>query len=72
MDTKKILSEWSQQSAYTIKPKLADACDVIESLCVEVVRLKKEVEYQKGAQSRRESTYKNMVLEVQNVVGRYI
>ncbi len=43
IDTKKIMADWAEQSAYIKKPKLSDACSVIESLCAEISSLRREV-----------------------------
>jgi hypothetical protein len=72
MDTKKILGEWSRHAAMIRRPQLVEACDVIESLCMELVKLKEEVLYQKKRQDLKEQQYKTMILEVQNIVGKYV
>lgn len=72
MDTKKIMADWSPLAAQIAKPKLNEACDVISNLCLEISRLKDEVSYQKTRQDQKEITYKNMILEVQNVVSKYL
>ena len=71
MDTKQILTEWHSSAAHIRKPKLGEACDVIGDLCLEVVRLRDEVEYQKKRQDAKEQLYSTMLVELHNVVAKY-
>ena len=72
MDTKKILKEWSPLAASLAKPSLNDACSVIETLGLEITRLEKEVKYQSKRQDNKELVYKDMMIELQNVIARYL
>lgn len=71
IDTKQIFIEWDYGRAQIRKPKLQEACDLINELCHEVCRLKKEVEQQKKRQDIKEQTYDTMMVEIQNVVMKY-
>ena len=71
MNTKEVLKLWSRISATTRKPTLNDACDLIESLCLEIDKQRKEVEYQKRRQDLKEQEYKTMIVEITNVVSKY-
>ena len=71
MEVSEVLKEWSKNAAAMRKPMLTEACDVIESLCLEVLKLGKEVDYQKRRQDLKEQEYKTMIVEVQNVVSKY-
>tara|TARA_R110002167_G_scaffold45515_6_gene136747 strand:+ start:248 stop:466 length:219 start_codon:yes stop_codon:yes gene_type:complete len=72
MDTKEISRKWSPLAASLTKPSLNDACEVIENLCLEITRLEKEVKYQEKRQDNKEIIYKDMMIELQNVVSKYI
>lgn len=72
MDIKKISKDWAPLSASLAKPSLNDACAVIESLCLEITKLEKEVKYQTKRQDNKEIIYKDMMIELQNVMGKYI
>ena len=72
MDIKKVLMEWSPLAASLAKPSLNDACAVIENLCLEITKLEKEVKYQAKRQDNKELIYKDMMIELQNVMGKYI
>ena len=71
IDTKKIFIEWDYGRAQIRKPKLQEACDLINEMCHEVDRLGKEVEQQKKRQDIKERTYETMMVEIQNVVIKY-
>ena len=71
IDMNKIFIEWDYGRAQIRKPKLQEACDLINELCHEVDRLKKEVEQQKKRQDIKEQTYETMMVEIQNVVTKY-
>ena len=72
MDITVILKEWSPTAAYLAKPSLNSACGVIEDLCMEIKKLEKELAYQTKRQDLSELKYKDMMLEVQNVVSKYV
>ncbi len=72
MDVNEILKKWSPLAARLSKPSLNDACEVIETLGLEIIRLKKEVKYQENRQNNKEIIYKDMMIELQNVVSKYI
>ena len=72
MDVNSILREWSPLAARLSKPTLDDACKVIEDACMEIKRLEKELVYQSKRQDLNEIKYKDMMLEVQNVIARYL
>ena len=72
IDTSAIFKDWSATAAYIRKPKLDEACKVIESLCIEVIRLEKELVIQGNRQDIKEQTYKTMMIEVQNVIHKYV
>ena len=72
MDTGKILKEWSPVAARLSKPTLDDACKVIEDACMEIKRLERELVYQSKRQDLNEIKYKDMMIEVQNVITRYL
>ena len=71
MDIKKLLNDWSISSAMIRKPKLDEACKIIESLCMSINKLEDDLAYQKNRQNVKEQTYKTMIFEIQNVVSKY-
>lgn len=71
MNTTEVLKQWNRVSATIRKPTLDDACDLIESLYLEIDKQRKEVEYQKRRQDLKEQEYKTMIVEITNVVQRY-
>lgn len=72
MDTKQICYDWDYGRASLRKPKLQEACDLITSLCHEIRRLEKEVAYQCKRQDLKEQHYDTMMVEVQNVIRKYM
>ena len=66
-----ISKDWDRTRAILRKPSLLEACEVIQTLCLEVEKVRKEVEYQKKRQDLKEQTYKTMMVEVQNVIQKY-
>jgi len=72
IDAKEIAKHWGNYAAVQQRaPKLFEACDLIVSLCVEIERLKKEVEKESKRQDVERQKYKTMLLEIQNTVQRY-
>jgi hypothetical protein len=72
VDTGAILKEWHSSTAVIRKPKLGEACEVIDALCMEVIRLRDELDYQSKRQDLKEQQYKTMIIEIQNVVQSYV
>ena len=71
LDTKKIAAEWGQSVALMRKPKLKEACDVILDLCVEIVRIRRDLADQKNKDLLRDNNNQAMINEIIQTVSKY-
>ena len=72
MNEKELIKEWYFDNAIIRKPKLKDACDVICDLCVEVKNLRRELEFEKNSNGVKAQEYSVMMIEIQNVIQKYV
>ena len=72
IDEKELAKQWGNYAIVQQRaPKLFETCDLILELCVEIGRLKKEVESESKRQDVEKQKYKTMLMEIQNTVQRY-
>lgn len=71
INTKEIMQKWRYDFAIIRKPKLEEACEQIEELCIELAACRKRLAVLESAEKGRQCENNTMLLEIENLVRKY-